>query len=82
MSLAMVIAVEAVYENGVLRLKQPLPLADKAEVRVTIETAEPATAEDDPTGWKALKSLIGVIEDAPADMAENHDHYLYGFPRR
>jgi hypothetical protein len=28
---------------------------------------------DDPTGWKAA--------EAPADMAEQHDHYLYGQPK-
>ena len=36
---------------------------------------------DDPTGWKAAEALIGFIEDAPADMAEQHDHYLYGQPK-
>ena len=36
---------------------------------------------DDPTGWKAAEALIGFIDDAPADMAEQHDHYLYGRPK-
>ena len=36
---------------------------------------------DDPTGWKAAEALIGFIDDAPADMAEHHDHYLYGQPK-
>lgn len=40
-----------------------------------------APDDDDPTGWKAAESLIGFIEDAPADMAENHDHQLYGQPK-
>src|ERR1700680_2439108 len=31
---------------------------------------------DDPTGWKAAEALIGFIDDAPADIAEQHDHYL------
>jgi len=29
--------VEATYENGVLRLDQPLPLKDREKVRVTVE---------------------------------------------
>ena len=33
----MSITVEAVYENGVLKLTQPLPLKDLEKVRVTIE---------------------------------------------
>ncbi len=80
----MVITVAAVYEDGVLKPKHPVPLEDKAEVRVVIETIEPSPPVDDadPTGWDALNSLIGIIDNAPPDMAENHDHYLYGFPRR
>ena len=35
----MTIAVDAVYENGVLRPKSPVDLPDKAEVHVTIESA-------------------------------------------
>ena len=35
----MTIAVEAIYENGVLKLKQPVDLPENAEVHVTIQTA-------------------------------------------
>lgn len=41
----------------------------------------PSSDADDPTGWKAAEALIGFIEDAPADMAENHDSYLCGQPK-
>ena len=36
------------------------------------------TSEDD-----RLKRLIGLVQDAsgPDDVAENHDHYLYGAPK-
>lgn len=33
----MSVTVEATYENGVLRLKSPLPLKEHEKVRVTIE---------------------------------------------
>jgi predicted DNA-binding antitoxin AbrB/MazE fold protein len=33
----MPITVDAIYENGVLKPTQPLPLAEHAKVRVTIE---------------------------------------------
>ena len=36
----MSIAVDAIYENGILRPKSPLDLPEKAEVRVTIEAVE------------------------------------------
>jgi len=35
----MALEVEAVYENGVLKLDRPLPLGDKERVRVTIHVA-------------------------------------------
>lgn len=34
-----------------------------------------------PTVWDVLDSLAGSI-DAPADWAQEHDHYLYGTPKR
>jgi len=33
----MTLTVEALYENGVLRLAEPLPLKDNEKIRVTIE---------------------------------------------
>ncbi len=35
----MSITAEAVYENGMLKLQQPLPLAERERVRVTVEAA-------------------------------------------
>jgi predicted DNA-binding antitoxin AbrB/MazE fold protein len=75
----MTTAVKAVYENGVFKPKKPVNLQEKTEVEVLIPSPAPAD-EDDPTGWKAIRSLIGIIKDAPPDMAENHDKYLYGYP--
>ena len=46
----MALVVEAIYENGVLKLAQPLPLKEHEKVRVTIHTA---------TGWPELTA--GVI---------------------
>lgn len=72
-------AVKAVYENGVFKPKEPVHLQEKTEVEVLIP-AEAGKDDDDPTGWKAIRSLIGIIKDAPPDLAENHDKYLYGDP--
>lgn len=38
----MTIDVDAVYENGVLKLKEPVNLPENTEVHVTIETTAPA----------------------------------------
>ena len=32
------LTVEGIYENGVLKLEQPLPLSESEKVRVTIES--------------------------------------------
>jgi hypothetical protein len=61
----MPIDVDAIYENGVLKLKHPVDLPDKAEVRVTIETTHRVTPGDDPTGWKAARRFIGLWKGAP-----------------
>ena len=49
-------------------------------MRLTIETIETAPADDDPTGWKAIDSLIGCIHSGVSDISENHDAYLYNDP--
>ena len=75
----MTTAVKAICENSVFKPKEPLQLQERTEVEVLIPTQSPV--DDDPTGWSAARALIGFIDDAPADMAEHHDHYLYGRPR-
>ena len=47
----MTLTIDATYENGVLKPKQPLALAEGAEVRVTLTTADEI---DDP-----LAAVIG-----------------------
>lgn len=71
--------VKATYENGVFKPVKPIHLDEHTEVQVFVPTEAPADA-DDPTGWKAAEALIGLIEDAPPDMAEHHDQYLHGRP--
>ncbi len=41
----MVIAVDAVYEDGVLKPTQPVDLPEKAHVHITIEAEEPARTQ-------------------------------------
>ena len=43
----------------------------------------PANKEssEEPNAWDALEELIGTVS-APADWAEEHDHYLSGTPKR
>ncbi len=73
-------AVKEIYENGVFRPKEPVQLEEHVEVEVLIPT-RPARGPDDPTGWRAIDSLIGILEGTPPDVSENHDAYLYRKPR-
>jgi predicted DNA-binding antitoxin AbrB/MazE fold protein len=40
----MAITLEAIYENGMLKLERPLPLAEREKVRVTVQQG-PSLAE-------------------------------------
>jgi len=88
------ITFEATYENGVLKPAQPLPLAEHAQVRVTVElgTADvqhstPAVERPGPSLAERIiargKSLHEeVLAKLPRDGASQHDHYIYGTPKR
>jgi predicted DNA-binding antitoxin AbrB/MazE fold protein len=67
--------VKAIYENGGFKPREPIHLEEHTEVEVVVPASAPSDA-DDPTGWKATEVLIGFIDNAPADMAEDHDEYL------
>jgi predicted DNA-binding antitoxin AbrB/MazE fold protein len=76
----MVKTIEATYENGVFKPKEPIELEDKAEVCLTFES-KPRIYDDneDPTGKKTVNSYIGFIKNAPegVPIARDHDRYLY-----
>jgi predicted DNA-binding antitoxin AbrB/MazE fold protein len=65
----MTITVDATFENGQLKLKQRVVLAEGTPVRLTIT---PTEASNDP-----LSGLIGICTGGPSDGAESHDTYIY-----
>lgn len=75
---------KAIYENGVLRLEEPLPLPEGAEVDVSVSLAEiengQHSQQTDAQGWDALAQLLNEcsIDTGVSDLAQQHDHYLYG----
>lgn len=75
----MTTSVEAIYEQGVLRLKEPLALADGAVVEVTITTREeqttPASA---PANILASIAALPMEEGGREFSARDHDRILYG----
>ena len=76
----MPLTVDAVYENGVLKPAQPLPLKEHEQVRVTVEQARPPI-------WERIAALTAdappeELAKPPVDGAAQIDHYLYGTPKR
>jgi len=39
-------------------------------------------AHDGASLYDRLKPIIGAAKGLPSDLARNHDHYLYGTPKR
>jgi predicted DNA-binding antitoxin AbrB/MazE fold protein len=65
----MAITVDATFENGQLKFKEPVVLAEGTPVRVTITPLD----ADDP-----LAGVVGACNTGRTDGAENHDKYIYG----
>jgi len=68
---------KVVWEDGVFKPKEPVQLEEHAVLEVLV-LRRPRRDPDDPTGWKAVDRLIGIVENASPDLSENHDVYLYG----
>jgi hypothetical protein len=71
-------------ENGLIRLEggPALPEGILVEVRLLAEDPARAGEEDVPSICETLKDFVGKAEGLPPDAALNHDHYLYGLPKR
>jgi len=71
-------------KNGVVVLDTPggLPEGAQVEVRLVEQTGEAPTVQEGPALYERLKSVVGKAEGLPPDAAHNHDHYLYGLPKR
>lgn len=72
-------------KNGVIVVKGRVRLEEGAEVtvrpirkpaRVVRKKKRPMTL------YEQLKPFIGMANGLPPDMSINHDHYLYGTPKR
>jgi hypothetical protein len=49
-----------------------------------VQLPEGATVSVQPLETLAdhLKDFIGIVDDMPADWAEQHDHYIHGTPKK
>ncbi|MFB0547166.1 MAG: hypothetical protein ACETWB_09665 [Anaerolineae bacterium] len=67
------------FDGQVLRPEEPVDLTPNARYLITIQAIPPAVKGE--SAWDVLESLAGTVE-APPDWAQEHDHYLYGTPKR
>lgn len=72
--------------NGNIVLDEPRDLPEGAVVRVEIVSGEmcaPQQGRDDsPTLLERLEPVVGSVKGLPPDLSVNHDHYLYGVPKK
>ncbi len=75
--------ISVIFDGHVLRPETPLDLQPNTRYLVTIQPDIEGGAGDGTSGdaWNVLERFAGTV-DAPADWAEEHDHYLYGSPKR
>ena len=61
-----------------------LPIPGNVPVRVTIETLEEPLSSPDSADLRFLEAVerLPVADDLPQDLAHQHDHYLYGLPKK
>jgi AF2212-like len=72
--------ITAVYDGESLKPLEPIDLERDHHYAVRIEEV-PQQEVAGGDAWAVLSSLVGTV-DAPSDWAEEHDHYLYGTPKR
>lgn len=71
-------------ENGAVVLDEPADLPEGTAVSVlpAEKVRSVRRKKLPPTLYERLKPVIGKAKGLPPDAALNHDHYLYGLPKR
>lgn len=70
--------VTVVFDGEVFRPTEPVDLEPNTEYRVTIDDVQAADLNARPL----MRFLDITIDTGLGDLAEQHDHYLYGTPKR
>lgn len=70
-------------ENGNIILDDPVELPEGTIVTLIMsEVAEDREGGRTKTDYERLASVIGRAQGLPSDLAENHDFYLHGRPKK
>ena len=68
--------------NGRIELDQPLSLPEGTKVQIEILDGTDRQEITGQTLGERLLKYAGRITDAPSDLADQHDHYLHGTPKK
>jgi hypothetical protein len=75
------VAIRGHFDGKVIVPDEPVDLPRNQPLVLHVETAPQAAVGNGSTDFgNVLKQHAGSVE-APADWAEQHDHYLYGTPK-
>jgi hypothetical protein len=72
-------------EKGIVVIDDPVALPDGQKVQIAVlptGQAEIASNDDIETLDQKWLKHAGKAVGLPPDLAENHDHYLYGTPKQ
>jgi len=67
-----------IFDGNVLKPEETVNLEPDVRYLVTIERKEETGQQ---SLWDTLKKFSGKVE-GPKDWSKEHDHYLYGVPKR
>lgn len=69
--------------GGVIVFDPPVVLPEGTEVQVHVVISSGEVSSDASESlYERLKPLVGAAKGLPTDLAAQHDHYLYGTPKR
>ena len=72
----------ATIENGVIKLPAGLDLPDGTEVTVEAKGAADTAEKSGQSFAERYAEFIGCVHSGVGDLADNHDHHLYGTAKR
>jgi len=70
------VSYKGTVKNGVVILPVDAELSDGTEVEIVVPESAP---NEDFT--QMLENIAKEVQGLPADLAQHHDHYLYGTPK-
>ena len=71
-------------KNGIIVLDNGATLPEGAAVRIEVEVGAKSQIPEKPVPslYERYQPFFGLLDDLPSDMAEQHDHYIHGTPKK